>query len=598
MAVPTYIGAGATYGTTGAAHPAWPAHEAGDIGILLVETAGGQPASLSTSGGFLEVGNSPQFTGVADEGTRLSVWWCRATSNAMPTPTISDAGDHIAAVILVFRGCASTGNPINASAGGVKAGASTSCVIPGLTTTVAECLVLLNVSRETGGSTGTITGWVSNDLTNLTARANVWTTSGNDGGIGVATGEKAVAGVVGSSQAVMSVSSRNAYLTIALAPGQPSVNGTASATLAVVLAQAQGGGDGLIWNDATQTWDDIQGTWDQPGIVGECDAQLQIYLAHASEIGGVTWDESTGTWDETGGTWDDPEVPNQDWPTGPGSGLLLPAFVQSAGSPIGSGSAAASLLSLVAVAAAIQTVSGDGAAELAPLTGEAEAGAPITGIGDAQLGELAAAASGIQNVSGSADALVYPIIPLVAGSPVISGTIASSRLAATASAFGPQDVYGTITASLRPMQAVAASEGVVGNGFPSHAAISALAEGSGVISGSGGGVLASVQAQGLSTPYIVGSAAGVLLRQTVSTQTVLPIVGSGAATFEELVPEFVASWANFPLEGFGESELPGVTTALAYGFSGDFPFDLTGAYIVPNDKQAYIVRSRGARRVA
>src|SRR5260370_24031741 len=48
-APPNFQAAGTAASGTGAVSPAWPAHAIGDIALLFIESAGGQPATLSTA---------------------------------------------------------------------------------------------------------------------------------------------------------------------------------------------------------------------------------------------------------------------------------------------------------------------------------------------------------------------------------------------------------------------------------------------------------------------------------------------------------------------------------------------------------------------
>jgi len=138
QAQPAYQAAGTQQSGTGAVSPPWPAHAVGDVALLFVETTGGQAATLSTPAGFVEVTNSPQATGGGTNGTRITVFWARATSTSMPTPTVGDPGNHAYARILTYRGVVVTGDPWDVTGGGVKVTASTSVTVTGVTTTVAE----------------------------------------------------------------------------------------------------------------------------------------------------------------------------------------------------------------------------------------------------------------------------------------------------------------------------------------------------------------------------------------------------------------------------------------------------------------------------
>ena len=191
----TYQAAGTVVSGTGAISPAWPAHQAGDVALLIVETAN-QAVSLSTPAGFVEVTNSPRGTGTAGgtAATRLTVYWRRATSSAESNPTIADSGDHQIARILTFRGVIGSGDPWDVTVSDVASSASTFVSIPGTTATKDSILIVAIVANATDTASAGTSGWTNLNLTGLTERIDNNTSSGNGGGFGVATGVKSVAG--------------------------------------------------------------------------------------------------------------------------------------------------------------------------------------------------------------------------------------------------------------------------------------------------------------------------------------------------------------------------------------------------------------------
>ncbi len=195
----------------------WPAHLANDIALLFVESAGGQAVTLSTPAGFVAVTGSPSATGATTSGTRISVFWCRATSSAMANPVVADSGDHQIAAILTFRGCIATGNPWDVTAATVKAAASTNMSITGVTTTVANCLVVYAAAADNDANGARFSGEANASLTDLTEQFDNGSNVGNGGGIGVWTGAKATAGATGTLTATVT-SSINAFLVLALKP--------------------------------------------------------------------------------------------------------------------------------------------------------------------------------------------------------------------------------------------------------------------------------------------------------------------------------------------------------------------------------------------
>lgn len=217
MPLPKYQATGTLQANTIAVTPTWPTHLTNDIGLLMVEAAGGETISLSTAAGFVEVTNSPQTTGTSPAGTKIAVFWCRATSNAMSAPTVADPGDHCNAIIVTFRGCVTSGNPWDVTAGGVKASASTTGSATGVTTTVHDTLVVNCIARDNDLAAAAFSGQTNADLSQLTelTGTDTGTALGGGGGFVMFAGNKANAGAVTTTGFTVT-SSINAYLTIAL----------------------------------------------------------------------------------------------------------------------------------------------------------------------------------------------------------------------------------------------------------------------------------------------------------------------------------------------------------------------------------------------
>lgn len=222
MAIPTFVATGGFAGGINAQTPTWPAHVTNDIGILLVESAN-EAAAAPT--GWAECPSSPQGTGTAGTGTstRLTAFWKRAASAAETDPTVADTGQHQMCLIATFRGCIETGSPFDVSAGNVEANdAATAVSIPGATTTVADCLVVLLLAggADVSGS-AQLSNWANADLANVLERDERWSTAGNGGGVAVATGEKAAAGAYGATTALLATGCVQGRISLALMPPPP-----------------------------------------------------------------------------------------------------------------------------------------------------------------------------------------------------------------------------------------------------------------------------------------------------------------------------------------------------------------------------------------
>ena len=212
-ATPVYQAAGTARSGVGAV--SWPAHQVDDVALLFVESAGGQAASLSTPNGFTEVTGSPYFTGAGTAGTRITVFWARATSAAMAAPVVAGPADHAFSVILTFRGVIKNGDPWNAVTGGVKTPASVTLNAAGVTTTVEETLLVLGVANDIDAAKAVASSWVNNSLGGIVERFDDATNTGGGGGLSVMTGTPTVEGATGNTTVTVT-SSINAYITLAL----------------------------------------------------------------------------------------------------------------------------------------------------------------------------------------------------------------------------------------------------------------------------------------------------------------------------------------------------------------------------------------------
>jgi len=222
-AVPTFVAAGQVTSSTGAITPTLPAGIAsGDILLLFLETAN-QAISISNPNGgtWAAVTNSPQGTGSTGttSATRLTVFWSRYNGTQGP-PTTTDSGNHQAGRIIAIRGCVTSGDPWDVTAGGVESTADTSGAIPGATTTVANTLVVAAIATALPDANGTanFSAWANSDLTSVTARTNDTRNTGNGGGLAVATGGKETPGTYANTAVTCGASTTKGMMSIALKP--------------------------------------------------------------------------------------------------------------------------------------------------------------------------------------------------------------------------------------------------------------------------------------------------------------------------------------------------------------------------------------------
>jgi hypothetical protein len=228
LAVPKIVNmSSAIAATTGNLNRTWlTGHQTNDIALDVYESANEAVVLGTNPDSFAETADSPQGTGVApgtpNTATRLTAFWCRATSSAMQAYQATDAGDHILACQLLIRGCATTGNPFDVTAGDTAASA-TAVSIPGDTTTEADCLIVAIVVNATDSTTPQVSGWANASLTNFLERFNDQSGSGNGGGIAIASGSKATAGAYDATTATLATASVQGRLSIAFRSANPGV---------------------------------------------------------------------------------------------------------------------------------------------------------------------------------------------------------------------------------------------------------------------------------------------------------------------------------------------------------------------------------------
>jgi hypothetical protein len=218
VAIPTVVDVGASAAGQAAITPAFPVGYTAvalDVAITFCETENTDTVTPPTN--WAAVTNAVVSTGTP---TRLWAIWRRLTAGEA-APTIADAGNHNIGRMIIVRGCVTTGDPWDQIGTSTETTADTSVSIPGVTTTVADCLLLYAVSTGQDGSSSTTaySGWANASLTNVTERMDNYTALGLGGGFGMASGEKATFGATGAMTATLALTANfKALMTIALKP--------------------------------------------------------------------------------------------------------------------------------------------------------------------------------------------------------------------------------------------------------------------------------------------------------------------------------------------------------------------------------------------
>lgn len=211
-------------------------YTAGNLFVLAIENANQYFVAPT---GWTQVSSGDQRTGGSNlaGSIKLTVLWKFATASESAV-AFSDTGDHQAAIIFQFSGVDST-TPFNASTGSAG-GVNANLFFPGVTTTVANSLILMISGFDTDlDSTTEASGYSNANLTNLTEIHDQTTSAGFGGGIVAVIGTKETAGATGTTSGVATSTLAHVYVTMALNPavvvtGPVETVGTSSGAASVV----------------------------------------------------------------------------------------------------------------------------------------------------------------------------------------------------------------------------------------------------------------------------------------------------------------------------------------------------------------------------
>lgn len=215
---PAFQAAGTPVSGTNGVSPTWPVHQTGDIALLFMETRGNVTPTLVTASGFVSVGSNNAVNSAA--GTRLTVFWARASSSAMAAPVIANTTDHVYAQILTYRGVLWSGNPWSVTATGNKTTASLTVSVIGVTPTDTNSLIVQAVTRPDDSAAASFSNQVNANLTGIAERTDGGTIVGDGGGFAVWDGVRALNAATGNTTANISVSVVNAFRALALRPAK------------------------------------------------------------------------------------------------------------------------------------------------------------------------------------------------------------------------------------------------------------------------------------------------------------------------------------------------------------------------------------------
>ncbi len=206
-------------GTGATVSVAWPAHAENDVALLSIIGYKNGPSFPLVTGWTLLTHDSE----TSDPDISGTIFWRRAESASESSAVIdipSDAQDNAwGALITTYRGCITSGSPIDGNRSSSPGGSTTSIVSPNnaYSTTSPNCLIV-NVAMV--DCPATFSGWANANLTSVTERFDGTYDGGPfDRSMAVTTGILAAPGATGDFTATISLAcSAQVLASIALKP--------------------------------------------------------------------------------------------------------------------------------------------------------------------------------------------------------------------------------------------------------------------------------------------------------------------------------------------------------------------------------------------
>lgn len=196
-----------------------PEHRANDIIVIELGSNGTTPYGVptGTGGTWAQFTNSPQQDAGSGLNSRYQGFWIRASgTNSVGTGTIADIGGDGGkqSIPYVIRGCRTTGNPFEATAGATAA-TSTTVTCPAVTTLGTNRLITATVSGQIDSVDAQITAWANANLTDLKEEFDTWTNTGTGFGLAMASGVMPTANDTGATTATAGTTTTQALHTTA-----------------------------------------------------------------------------------------------------------------------------------------------------------------------------------------------------------------------------------------------------------------------------------------------------------------------------------------------------------------------------------------------
>lgn len=200
--------------------PILPAMVSNDIAILIACCRSGASSTLAitTDGSvtpWTAITGSPQNP---DADSKLYAWWGRYSSGTTEPIVTRTNGSCICADVIAYRGCMSASSPVNNQAAGTATSSTALSFATGISTTTANCMVLLLNSSGADSNVGQLASQANANLSGIAERADVCTNLGPGGGVTATEGFLASSGAIGTWTATYGTATGQGIICIALQP--------------------------------------------------------------------------------------------------------------------------------------------------------------------------------------------------------------------------------------------------------------------------------------------------------------------------------------------------------------------------------------------
>jgi hypothetical protein len=267
MAAPTFVAAGTFSEFLSANGPINPgAGEAADDWTLGgVATFFDEASGLATANGMAAIAGAAVN---ASTTIRLTAFGRLCTVGTAGTvPLLTDSGQWQHARGLTFRGTHLT-TPVHAVTTGEVAAGTSPSIVPGMTTTADECLIILIVAGDgpdvSSGATSEFSAIANAGLANVAELVESGSNRGNGSSLGFFAGDLATAGAVGTFTLTSATSTAKAWACIAIQPPAAAAGGSSVGALAGEGGNAsalRGGNAGVGGGNAA--FEMVRGIWQQ-----------------------------------------------------------------------------------------------------------------------------------------------------------------------------------------------------------------------------------------------------------------------------------------------------------------------------------------------